>query len=52
MTRSGILASDDNYSSLTLTQSQAHFCAKGVEDYERGLDRTAAVNADLARRGT
>ena len=49
---SGILSTTDNYETLTLSQQQAHFCGKGVEDYSRGKDRTAAINAELQRRGT
>ncbi len=41
----------DKYASLILDQPQARFCTKGVEDWARGIERTKAVNADLAKRG-
>jgi hypothetical protein len=49
---SAVLASDDDYLSLTMKQPQARFCGKGVEDWAQGVQRTAAINASLAKRGT
>ena len=42
----------NNYASVILDQPQARFCTRGVEDWARGIERTKAVNADLATRGT
>jgi hypothetical protein len=47
---SGVLSSDDNYASLTMKQPQARFCAKGVEDWAQGIQRTNAISAALAKR--
>ena len=37
----------NDFGSLVLSQQQARFCEKGVEDWERGKDRVAAINAEL-----
>jgi hypothetical protein len=47
---SAVLSSDDNYASLTMQQPQARFCAKGVEDWAQGVQRTAAINTALSKR--
>jgi hypothetical protein len=48
---SAVLSSDDNYLSLTMKQPQARFCAKGVEDWAQGVQRTSAISSALAKRG-
>lgn len=45
------ISTTDDYSSLTLTQTEGHFCAKGVEDWALGIERTNAIKSDLAKRG-
>ena len=39
-----------DYGSLVLAQQQARFCAKGVEDWARGIDRVKAINAALVQQ--
>ncbi len=47
----GTLSTKDGYNSLVLSQSQAHFCAKGVEDWAIGGERANAVTNALAAAG-
>ena len=47
---SGILTTDDNFLSLTVKQPDARFCAKGVEDWALGIERTTEVARALAKR--
>jgi hypothetical protein len=42
------LSTNDGYQTLTLSQPQAHFCAKGVEDWTVGQERARAVVSALA----
>jgi hypothetical protein len=48
---SGLLSTEDGYQSLLLRQPQAHFCAKGVEDWAQGIERTNAIARELVKRG-
>ncbi|MBX3189407.1 MAG: hypothetical protein KF819_20455 [Labilithrix sp.] len=48
---SATIGTTDAYASLVLSQAQGRFCGKGVEDWSRGMDRVAAMNAELARLG-
>jgi hypothetical protein len=45
------IATNDNYSSLVLSQAQARFCAKGVEDWSVGGERANAITNALAVAG-
>jgi hypothetical protein len=47
---SGILETDDGFKSLTMKQPEARFCAKGVEDWALGMERTESIARELARR--
>jgi hypothetical protein len=47
---SGLLSSEDSFKSLVMKQPQARFCAKGVEDWELGRERTDAIARELATR--
>lgn len=42
------LSTTDNYSSVILSQPQARFCAKGVEDWTVGGERATAITNALA----
>src|SRR6185437_2693494 len=48
----GSLITTDNYASLTLMSSTAHFCGHGVEDQRLGLQRFAAMKVDDAALNT
>lgn len=48
---SGLLSTTDGYQSLVLAQPQGHFCAKGVEDWAQGIERTNAIARELVQRG-
>jgi len=48
---SAIISTPDAYSSLTVTQPQAHFCGKGVEDWAQGTERANRISQTLASRG-
>ncbi|MBX3234062.1 MAG: hypothetical protein KIT84_32865 [Labilithrix sp.] len=45
------IATRDEYRTLTLSQPQARFCAKGVEDWVLGAERANAVTNALAASG-
>ncbi|MDF2691725.1 MAG: hypothetical protein K0S65_108 [Labilithrix sp.] len=45
------LSTTDGYSSLILSQPQARFCAKGVEDWSVGGERANAITTALAAAG-
>lgn len=45
------LSTTDAYASLVLTQPQARFCAKGVEDWEASGERANAITNALATAG-
>ncbi|MFO0742137.1 MAG: hypothetical protein U0270_40065 [Labilithrix sp.] len=45
------LTTTDDYNSLVLTQEQAKFCAKGVEDWTVGGERALAVTNALRQAG-
>jgi DNA-binding beta-propeller fold protein YncE len=45
------MTTTDNYQSLTLTQPNARFCAKGVEDWTVGGERGLAVTSALSAAG-
>lgn len=45
------LSTTDTYSSLVLSQPQAHFCAKGVEDWEVSGERANTITNALATSG-
>ncbi|MBX3222753.1 MAG: hypothetical protein KF795_19730 [Labilithrix sp.] len=45
------LSTSDGYSSLVLTQPQARFCARGVEDWTTGGERANAITNALASAG-
>jgi hypothetical protein len=47
----GALSTVDGYASLVLTQPQARFCAKGVEDWEVSAERAHAITNALAAAG-
>lgn len=46
----GTLDTTDGYDTLVLSQAQARFCAKGVEDWSVGQERAAAIVAELAKQ--
>lgn len=48
---SATLSTDDEYRSLLLSQDNARFCAKGVEDWSAGIARTQSVAVALGKRG-
>lgn len=45
------ISTTDGYTTITLQQPAAKFCAKGVEDYDIGVRRAALFNAALAENG-
>lgn len=45
------LTTTDGYQSLVLTQEQAKFCAKGIEDRTIGAERARAVESALRQSG-
>jgi len=45
------LSTTDGYQTLILTQQQARFCAKGVEDWAAGGERANAITTALAAAG-
>lgn len=45
------ISTTDGYSSLILSQPQARFCAKGVEDWAVGGERANAITNALAKAG-
>jgi len=47
----GMLSTVDGYSSLVLTQPQARFCAKGVEDWDVSAARARTIDDALAAAG-
>ncbi len=46
---SATMSTEDDYASLRLTQPNGRFCAKGVEDWELGRARAAAIASDVQR---
>ncbi len=48
---SGALATEDGFESLVVRQPGARFCAKGVEDWDLGRERAAAVVSALQSAG-
>lgn len=47
----GTLATTDDYASIVLSQSEARFCDKGVEDWAAGEARARAITSALAADG-
>lgn len=47
----GTISTTDGYASIVLSQPQASFCTKGIEDWDQGRARAAAINAELLQSG-
>jgi hypothetical protein len=48
---SGVITTDDAYASLVVSQPNARFCAKGVEDWAQGTERAQKIAGAYARTG-
>jgi hypothetical protein len=46
----GALVSTSKYASMELRHPHARFCAKGVEDWAQGLERTKAIKSELVKQ--